>query len=226
MREGAFEQYICWRQQLPKDLRYLRLSDLYLPLWLHDFGLEDTHQYLESIDRQEQTMAFADKVLVKAIHHATYGHPLYLALAAAAVLEANARSQVIMLDEFEQAPVPQLWDLAPGYEDERIGDYLLHLFLRQLPQNEQNDLIFCAAPRFLDPAILRAVLSLSTNQEAEERWSRYRRFAFMRVIDNSRIVFHPLVRKLLLKQLKPSQNLASDYYRTHSNLLGSLSYNR
>jgi tetratricopeptide (TPR) repeat protein len=217
-KEAALEQYAFWKQQLPKDLRYLRLSDFYLPFWLHDFGLQDSHDYLELINNQEQTVVFADEALVKAIHQATHGHPLYLALATAAVLEAGARGQKLMLDEFERAPMPQVWDLAPGHEDEHIGDYLLHLFLRQLPQNEQNDIISCAAPRFLNPGVLRAVLSLPTDKEAEERCKHYRRFAFTRVIDNNRFVLHPLVRKLLLKQLKPSQEQTSDYYRTHSNL--------
>ncbi len=217
-REEADERYVRWSRQLPSEARYLRLSDLYLPYWLHDFGLEDTRHFLAQLDRQEQTVVFADEALVHSIHYATHGHPLYLSLAAAAVLEARARSQHLTHENFEQAPVPRLWDLAPGHEDERIGDYLLDLFLRQLSPTERNELIFCAAPRFLDAAIVQTVLQLPNNVEARGRWDHYHRLTFVRALDDERIILHPIVRTLLLRRLPSDRRDTSDYHRVHTRL--------
>ncbi len=55
--------------QLPQRKRFLRLSDLYLPLWLPDFGQDDTHTYLSQLGQQEQTQVFADHVLVESIYY-------------------------------------------------------------------------------------------------------------------------------------------------------------
>ena len=120
-------------------------------------------------------------------------------------------------DELEHEAVST--EIVPDHEDdERIGDYLLDLYLRQLPQSEQKDLIFCAAPRFVDTATLRAVLQLPSDVEARERWLRYRRYTFMRALDEERLIFHPIVRQLLQQHLPPNHDPQSDYYRTHSRL--------
>jgi len=106
--------------------------------------------------------------------------------------------------------------IAPG--DKTIGAYLLSLFLRQLPEDEQNELIFCAAPRELDAATLRVVLQLPNDDKARKRIQHYRQLTFMRTLDAERIAFHPLVRTLLLQQLVPDPMPESDYYQTHSRL--------
>lgn len=87
--EHARALYERWYHQLPQRKRFLRLRDLYMPLWLPDFGLEDTHTYLSQLGQQEHTQVFADHTLVEAIHHVTRGHPIYVALAAASVLESE-----------------------------------------------------------------------------------------------------------------------------------------
>jgi len=219
LQHTAREQYERWHQHLPSDKRSLRLDDLYLPLWLDDFGEEDTHTYLEQRDAQEHTKAFTDPEVVQAIHGVTHGHPLYLALAAAAVLEAQARGRTLTLtpDEFEQAPVSPAID--EEHADEQIGEYLLSRFLAQLPHDEQRELIACAAPRALDAGALRAVLHLPSDVEARERWKRYYRLTLTRAIDEERVVFHPVVRTLLLNHLLLNHTRDSDYYRTHSSLL-------
>ena len=185
-------------------------------MWLQDFGLEHTRQYLARLGEQEQTQLFADASLVQAIYDITHGHPLYTALAATAVLVAEAHGQRLEPEAFDKARVSP--EVVRGHEDEAIEEYLLALFLRQLPPTEQQDLVFCAAPRVLDVATLRAVLQLPSNIEARQRWERYRRFTFVRVIDEQRIVLHPIVRSLLLRRLPPDHRPESDYSRTHTRL--------
>jgi hypothetical protein len=90
--------------------------------------------------------------------------------------------------------------------------------LRQLPEGEQNELIFCAAPRELDAATLRVVLQLPSDIKARERIQRYRQLTFMRTLDDERIAFHRMVRTLLLQQLVPDPMPESDYYQTHNRL--------
>src|SRR5205085_8406008 len=133
------------------------------PLWLQDFSSADTHHYLLQLDRQRQRPAFANETLVAAIHRVTYGHPLSLALAAAAVLAAQERHQELNLNAFELARVSRR--IVRGHEHEQIKDYLLSLFLSQLGETGRNELIFCAVPRTLDAATLRTVLRLSSDLE-------------------------------------------------------------
>ncbi len=205
--------YELWYKQLPRMKSVLRLKDLYLPLWLHDFGLADTRDYLSQLSEQSQQV-FLDDTLIEAIHHTTNGHPLYLALIASAISEMQTRGQDPKLDELEQALVPP----GSGHEDETIRDYLLSLFLGQLPKREKHELVFCAVPRALDIGTLRAVLQLPSDIEAHERWNRYRHFTFARLIDDERIVFHPILRTLLLQGLVPDYRPESDYYRAHARL--------
>jgi hypothetical protein len=60
-------RYTRWQQHLPTRRRYLRLSDLLLPVWLQDFGLEHTRAYLAQLGEQEQTQLFASASLVQAM---------------------------------------------------------------------------------------------------------------------------------------------------------------
>jgi tetratricopeptide (TPR) repeat protein len=169
------------------------------------------------LGEQKQTRVFADNsLLVQNIDRLTHGHPLYLALAAEAVLEAKARGQNLSPGDFELAEVSS--EIAPEHEDEQIRDYLLDLFLRQLTEPERKELIFCAVPRFLDAALLRVILPSLDDIDRQHRWSYYRQLTFMSPIDQNRIVFHPLVRTLLLRQLPVDQEPESDYYRTHAHL--------
>ena len=105
-----------------------------------------------------------------------------------------------------------------GHEDEQIHDYLLELFLRQLEQPEQDELILCAVPRSLDVALLRETLQLPSDREARRRWERYARYTFTTVVEQDRLVLHPLVRTLLLRHLPPSDQPGSDYEQAHRRL--------
>ena len=217
-KEYANGRYGQWLQQLPPSRRRLRLNDLYLPLWLYDFGREDTHSYLSLLNSLESTHIFSDLTLVDAIHRATHGHPLYLALAAATVLEAEPGKLPGLLRAFEQAPVPvtPYVEQVSGHQDEVVGDYLLSLFLSQLSEAERDELIFCAVPRMLDTTTIKAVLQLSRDLDAQKKFDRYRLFTFVTVrsIDN-KVILHPVVRGLLLQRLRPDRNSDSDYQRTH-----------
>lgn len=215
-QEHARAFYESWHRQLPQTWRFLRLSDLYLPVWLSDFGQEDTRTYLTLLGEREQMRVFAENTLVETIYHVTKGHPLYIALVAASLLEAGVRGRELNLQEIEQAAVSP--EVAPGHEDETIAQYLLSLFLRQLLVSEQKELIFCSAARALDVAIIQAILQLPNEIDARERWNRYRRFTLVRALDGERIVFHPVVRELLSRQLSPNHEVESDYYKTHLRL--------
>ncbi len=208
--------YQDWQKQLPASRRILRLNDVCLEVWLHDFELEDTQDYLSQLSEEEQPQAFADTARMAAIHNATLGHPFSLALIAAAFLEAQARGGNVEIDKLWELLVSP--EIAPGHGDETIRSYLLSLFLRQLPEDEQNELIFCAAPRELDIGTLRVVLQLPSDIKARERIRHYRRLTFMRTLDAERIAFHPIVHTLLLQQLVPDPMPESDYYQTHSRL--------
>ncbi len=208
--------YERWRRQLPGDAGVLRLKDLYLSLTLRDFGQDDARTYLVRFGEQEQTQLLASDALVQTIAKVTHGHPLSLALAAAALVEANARGRVLTPAQFEGEDVSG--KVVRGHEEERIRDYLLDLFLRQLEEPERDDLIFCAVPRSLDVGVLRATLQLPSDVEARKRWERYARFTFTTIIENDRLVLHPLVRALLLRQIPPDEQPGSDYYQVHQRL--------
>src|SRR5712692_2512685 len=205
-----------WQQQLPAQKRHLRSHDLYLTLALHDFGWQDSRSYLLKLDEREQVPVFAaDDALVETIERATHGHPLYLALAAEAALEARARGRALLPGDFELAEVSP--DIAPGHQDERVKDYLLDLFLRQISESERKELIYCAVPRYLDPALLRVLLPALDDMDRQKRWDYYRRLTFVSATGDERVVFHPIVRALL-GQLLPVGEPESDYRRLHSRL--------
>lgn len=142
-QERARQQVQHWQQRLPTSVRVVELADLYLPLWLPDFGAQDTACYLAALDRQEGTSLFADPGLVTAIATVTGGHPLALTLAAAVVQAAQQHGRDSHPETIFAAAVPRT--VAEGHEQESVERYLLDRFLSQLPPAEQRALIFCAA---------------------------------------------------------------------------------
>ncbi len=209
--------YAQWQQSLVSDKRYLQLEDLYLTIELEDFLPEDTRSYLLKFGEQRQTPLFADNdALVQTIGTLTQGHPLFLALAAEAALEANARGKPLTREDFELEKVSP--NVVKENKRERIRDYLLDLFLRQLSEAERKELIFCAVPRSLDFALLRVLLPDLDDIDRRQRWDFYQRLTFMRPVGNNRLVFHPVVRMLLLRQLPTDQAPESDYARIHTDL--------
>lgn len=215
-KTDAQELYKRWQQHLPppEKRRFLRLNDLYLPLWLNDFDVDDIYHYLSEFSKQEPSV-FGNG-LAEVLHKATHGHPLYLALALAAITEAKAREQELSFEALEQMLVSP--EIAPFSQDKTIRDYVLTVFLRQFSKAEQNELIFCAVPRAFDVRTLRVTLQLASDREARERWQRYRRLTLARATDNEWLVFHPLLRDFLLQQLWPDPVIESDYYQTHLRL--------
>ena len=211
------ERVADFQQRLPKNRRVLRLKDLYLPLVLRDFGLDHTRSYLLTFGEQRDTQTFAQNdMLVQTIDRVTHGNPLFLALAAEAVVEAEARGRTLTSDDFLHEEVSP--EIAPLHESEQIGDYLLALFLRQLLETERNDLIRCAVPRFLDVALVRTIFPSLDDIDLQTRWNYYRHFSFVSAIDGQRVVFHPLVRTLLLQGLPADRRSDSDYFKMHSQL--------
>ena len=170
------------------------------------------------VGKQEQTAVFEADDLVRAIHDATYGHPLFLALAAETVLKADALERPLLPADFQQAEVSD--KIAPGHQAEEIGKYLLDLFLKQFPEAEREELIRCAVPRVLDVDVLRVLLpSLDKiDAPADERWQAMRRHSFLHPVDEHRSVVHPVMRGLLLRRLPVSADEESDFVKTHTRL--------
>ncbi len=217
IQQSMQELVAHWHQRLPSNRRVLRLKDLYLPLVLRDFGLDHTRSYLLTFGEQRDTQAFAkDDLLIQTIDRITHGHPLFLALAAEAVVEAEARGQTLTSDDFLHAGVSP--EIAPDHETEQIGDYLLALFLRQLSETERKELIRCAVPRFLDVALVRTILPSLDDIDLQTRWNYYHHLSFVSSIDDQHVVFHPLVRSLLLQALPADRRSDSDYSKMHSRL--------
>jgi tetratricopeptide (TPR) repeat protein len=214
LKDHARKIYRNWRSKIKFDKKHARLSDLYLVFPLQDFGKQDTREFLLSYGTQKKDSIFADNAaLVETIEQVTGGHPLFLALAAAAVLEAKEHGGQLEANDFVEVLVPT--EVVPEHSLEHVGDFLLKLFLRQLDEDERDDLIRCSAPRFLDEGILRAVLQLPSDKKARTRLNKYRRYTFLRISNETQVVFHPVVRDLLLKQMPPSQKPNSDYQNTH-----------
>jgi tetratricopeptide (TPR) repeat protein len=217
-KQRAHDLYTRWQQRLPstpRAVRRLRLENLVLPLWLQDFGPEHTRSYLLEVGEREQTAVFANDPLVQAIDVVTHGHPLFLALAAEAVLEAGERP--LLPAEFQRAKVSP--EIAPEHEGEEIGQYLLDLFLRQLPDAERRkDLVRCAVPRVLDEAVLHVLLPSLDDIDARDRWQAMRQRSFLNAVDEQRSVVHPVVRRLLLRRLPVSADPKSDFVRMHMQL--------
>src|SRR5258708_6841511 len=218
VKQQMHDLYIQW-QQRPRTLRFLRQENLMLPLWLQDFGHEHTRSYLLEVGEREQTAVFgADGPLVQAIDQVTHGHPLFLALAAEAVLEAEARGRPLQPTAFQLQRAKVSPEIAPEHEAEEIGDYLLTLFLRQLPDADRKDLVFCAVPRTLDVGVLRVLLPSLDDIDAHERWQGMRRLSFLSAVNEQRSVVHPVSRRLLLRQLPVSADPKSDFARIHTQL--------
>ncbi len=221
-KQRMHDLYVQWQQGLPKApraLRRLRLENLVLPLWLQDFGHEHTRSYLLEVGEREQTVVFAtDSPLVQSIDQVTHGHPLFLALAAEAVLEAEARGHPLQPTEFQLQRAKVSPEIAPEHEAEAIGDYLLALFLRQLPDAERKELVVCALPRVLDVGVLRVLLPSLDDIDAPERWQAMRRLSFLSAVNEQRSVVHPMVRRLLLRRLPVSADPKSDFVRIHTQL--------
>ncbi len=203
-----------WLLRLPEDKSAICLHHLVLPLHLQDLGPRGAQSYLAKLDAQHDRPTFADDALVKAIGDLTYGHPLALALAAAAAQAAAARG--VPLEPAELRAALQSNELTFGKTDDLLA-YLLDLFLRQLSEEEQRQMVLCAAPRMLDAFTLGAALQLS-DEEAAARWEYYRGLPFMRRLSASQLAFPPQVRARLLKRLQPTRNQQSDYYQTNNRL--------
>lgn len=214
-RRYALRRLQDWLSLLPEDKTTARLGQLALPLRLQELGARGTRDYLAQLDEQRGTDVFADESLVAAICQLTYGQPLCLALAAAAALEAQAHGHPLDPAVLKEALASDT--LIFGQTDELLA-YLLDLFLRQLSEDEQRQLVLCAVPRALDAPTLGAVLQLPSDAAAQQRWERCRSLPFMRPLNAAYIAFHPLVRARLLRRLPPQKDPHSDYYQTHSHL--------
>ncbi len=224
VKQQMHDLYVKWQQRLPstpRALRRLRLDNLVLPLRLQDFGHEHTRSYLLAVGEREQTAVFAaDSPLVQAIDQVTHGHPLFLALAAEAVLEAEALGHPLQPTEFQLQRAKVSPEIAPRHAAEAIGEYLLELFLQQLPDAERKELILCAVPRVLDVDVLRVLLPSLDRIDApsDERWQAIRQRSFLNAVDKRRSVVHPVVRGLLLRRLPVIAGTKSDFVRIHTQL--------
>lgn len=210
--------YHRWQKSLVQGRPYLD-QHMYIPVWLPDFDEDEASSLLRMVDNGH-TGIFEEKRLVETLHRLTYGHPLALALAARVFQEARARGQELALDEFLSGPLPLDEEFAG--QDTTVRDYLLHRFLSQLSEDEQEQLTFCAAPRVLDANTLRLVLALGSDMEAQSLWNRYRHFTFVRLVTETaghQLAFHPLLRDLLRQRLLARSTARKHYYKAaHAHL--------
>lgn len=216
--DDARALYHHWQKSLVQGRSYLD-QHMYIPLWLPDFRSEEVSSLLRMVDNG-QTGLFEDRPLVDRIHRLTCGHPVAVILAARVFLEARLRGQEKTLHEFLPGPLPLDEEFAS--QETTVQDYLLHRFLQQLPEDEQEQLAFCAVPRFLDVNTLRVVLALGSDMEAQELWNRYRQYTFARLAIETaghQIAFHPLLRDLLRQRLLSRSTSRKHYYKVaHTNL--------
>ncbi|HEY1352799.1 MAG TPA: hypothetical protein VGF67_24555 [Ktedonobacteraceae bacterium] len=216
--EYARALYRHWQKSLVQGRPYLD-QRMYIPLWLPDFCAEEVSSLLRMLDNG-QTGIFEERPLVERIHQLTCGHPLAVVLAARVFQEARLRGQEKTLNEFLSGPVPLDEEFAS--QETTVQDYLLHRFLEQLPEDEQEQLAFCAVPRFLDVNTLRVVLAPGSDMEAQALWNRYRQHTFARLATETaghQIAFHPLLRDLLRQRLLSRSTSRKHYYKVaHTNL--------
>jgi ABC-type branched-subunit amino acid transport system substrate-binding protein len=207
-----------WQKSLVQGRPYLD-QHMYIPLWLPDFRAEEVSSLLRMVD-SGQTGIFEDRQLVERMHRLTCGHPLAVVLAARVFQEARLRGQEKTLNEFLPGPLPLDEEFAS--QETSVQDYLLHRFLQQLPEDEQEQLAFCAVPRFLDVNTLRVVLAPGSDTEAQALWNRYRHYTFARLASETaghQIAFHPLLRDLLRQRLLSRSTSRKHYYKVaHTNL--------
>lgn len=212
--------YERWQKEL-SHTKYDSQPQMYLPVWLHDFGPDAASSLLRMADGG-QTGVFEDTMLTSKLHHLTSGHPLSLSLAAFVLQTASSHGRKLSPEELFQEKLPAGFDRAFTRSDTSVGDYLLHQFLQQITEQEREQLIFCAAPRTLSADALRVVLALDSDGEAERIVDQYRRYTFARSLDmpDHPIRFHPLLRDLLMQQLIARSTVRKHYYRVvHTNLL-------
>jgi ABC-type branched-subunit amino acid transport system substrate-binding protein len=201
--KDARQRYTLWKHNLPNDKQYLRLEDLSLECTLPDFSPAEVEQYLSQFYYQ-QTQPLSEKELNPTImYRVTRGHPLSLFSIVSAIAEAHARARTLSTSNLKQTMVEALSRSE---------------FFNRLPVTEQNALIICAIPRLLDIDILQTILQSQYDIEIQNRWQRYRRLAIFQVLDEDRLVLHPIIRAFLLQQLPPRSTTDSNYYKTHERL--------
>ncbi len=182
------DRHSAWQKKQPAsgDKKRLRLEDLYLPLPLRDFGLDETRTYLRLLEEQQQTQVFHNEALVWAIYRETCGYLGFL----------EGLAQLIGYQYSQDVDLPGLFITEDG---ERLVDNLL---APQCTPEEVPEYMLCVAPRILTANLVLVVLESSKSSGSSEIPGRYRRLSFgLASHDKTKVIFHPGVRALLLQKL-------------------------
>ena len=211
-------QYNRWVEHLSASIGdSSNLWNRYFPIVLNTFNYEDSRQLLSNLAGEHSLdAAFTDLVdeqFLQTIQNATGGLPIYIALAAESIFEARQRGYQVDPDEFDQMNIAINSVISDNSSE--LGDALLTLLLHQLPESEQRDLLFCAAPRFLNVEMLSAEIIFQRQDLVQQRWMDSLHFPFFRVFEGGYIFLHPLIRRFLLYHL---QLLPDDFILIHTRL--------
>ncbi len=194
--------YAAWRERREQDQT---AQSMFLPVRLEPFTLAQTRQFLAEWNRTRNSTVESE-ALVEELHEVTHGHPLAVRLAIQLVQFVFARDQVLpavraVFDE--RLPV----DETTTFQDATVGDYLLLRFFQripgaeEMPEREAAREIFArlAAPRVLDPHVVRALLPPTWNPDNMR--GLLAQLSFVTQQDEN-FVLHPLLRDLLARRLR------------------------
>lgn len=220
---GAAEQvYAAWRQALYRSRNRGRYpaARVLLPLAIPRFSREETRALAAPHLRGT---AEARRIIAEELYQATYGHPLAVRLAAQALTSRRpgaARPAVRRV--LDEPPPPAAGDANSA---DSAADELVRRFLRPARGRLDTRLIAaCSLPRTLDVSTLCAVLDLPDDESgrlrATEVWDELAGYAFTEVTPDGRLVFHPLLRDLLVRRLATQDEYGGplSYTRVHARL--------
>lgn len=223
----ARDRYRRWRERLPHG----GPAAAYLPVVLDPFTPTQTRQFLAEWSRLRERTSRRE-TLAEEMHAVTHGHPL------AMVLVADALAEGLRL--YRTTPVVRTTLTDPWYGGDSphtIRHQLVQRFLQRFPDDESADrryhrqlLARLAAPRRLHLDLLGEVMpELAPDLDAGTTWRRLATYSFMRTdpTDSTSLIMHPLLRDLLIAELRDGEaGPGPDYARTHQLFLELFSRRR
>ncbi|MQA84009.1 MAG: ABC transporter substrate-binding protein [Streptosporangiales bacterium] len=200
----AAEVLASWRNALHRfrDQRNYPIGSLFLRIDLPPLTREQTRRLV--LPPRPRPSTESREVLAEEVFQATHGHPLAVHLVTQALAGRRPGAPRLGVRRLMDEPLPSgAHDPSSG---ESIGSHLVQCFIEPVRRRlDRGILVACAAPRALDAPTLRAALGLSDDDSgrtsAAEVWDELARHAFTEVASDGRLVMHPLLRDLLIREL-------------------------
>lgn len=221
--EDAEDLHMGWLDALRRSWNQgaYPASKLYLPLVLPSLARAETRRLVLPGRRRARTAT--QEVLAEEIFPATHGHPLAIHLVKQAMSSRRPGAPRLAVRRLMEEPLPSsVSDKAPA---ESIKEHLLSGLLEPLGGRlGRHELAACATPRALDLTTLHAVFDLpdtdSGRLRATEVWEELAHCAFTQVARDGRLVLHPLLRDLLVREVAEEEDQTGQlsYTRTHARL--------